>query len=164
MNNSVKVVPMEGQDGSDVVGNDISKHIATGTGADVSDGDSTKLAEMLATERELATKELATTTSSKTSNAGKEIAEEIAEEMYGSKSNDYESNLLHVNSVMEKHPHFFDPIVAKFPNFNLMLSVILVISFGFKAGNIDHTVKLVDFGEIECNRCRSSVAFFLRKR
>jgi len=69
-------------------------------------------------------------------NAGKD-PKIVAEEVYGLKSNNYRSNLQHVNRVMDKYPQFFSPIVAKCPNFNLMFLRILVNSFGFNAGRID---------------------------
>jgi len=55
-----------------------------------------------------------------TSNADKD-SKEIAEEVYGLKSNNHRSNLQHVNRVMEKYPQFFNQVVERFPNFNLML-------------------------------------------
>jgi len=91
-------------------------------------------------------------------------ASEISEEFYSLKSNNHKSNLRHVNKIIAKHPQFFKPLVERFPKYNLMLSRVLVNSFGFHAGRVDYTKRLEDWGEVDCHRAGSAVAFFLRKR
>jgi len=91
-------------------------------------------------------------------------ASTIAGEMYGVRSNNHKSNILHIRTIMEKHKTFFAPIIKIFPNIDLMLSHVLVNLFGFAAGRVDHKKKLADLTEADCRRFGSSISFFLRKR
>jgi len=65
---------------------------------------------------------------------------------------------------MEEHLEFFAQITAVFPNFDLMISYVLVNSFGFNSGHVDYKKKLEDLNEADCKRVGKSISYFLRKR
>jgi len=88
----------------------------------------------------------------------------IGDELYGIRSKNHRSNLLHVRTIMEKHPEFFEPIIARYPKFDVMMARLLVNSFGFGVGRIAPLVKLVDFKDHHSETVAKSVATLLQKR
>ena len=84
--------------------------------------------------------------------------------MYATRSNNHISNKGHVDTIIEKHPEFFEPISARYPKFDVMMARLLVNSFGFAVGKIDASVKLVDFKDHHSETVAKSVATLLRKR
>ena len=94
----------------------------------------------------------------------KEAAIAIAEIMYGFCSNNYQSNLYHVDQIIGEEHEFFAPIVQKYPNFNHMMCYVMVNSFGVSVKSVSSTLKVKDWGKNEGMRVGSSLAVFIRKR
>ena len=94
----------------------------------------------------------------------KEEASAIAEELYSCHSSNHKSNLMLVDKLMGEKAEFFDPINKICPPFNIMMSHIMVNTFGVSVKSVRHTIKIGDFGEREAMRVGSSLAVFLRKR
>ena len=91
-------------------------------------------------------------------------SESIAAQMYSVQSKNHMSNLIHVNRIISENPLFFTSILSRCPQFNTMLSHIMVNSFGFRVRHIDRTMKMVDWGEKEGKHVGASLATFIRKR
>jgi len=92
----------------------------------------------------------------------RELGNEIGDKLYATRSHSYTSNIAHVNTIMEKHPEFFEPIVARYPKFDVMMARLFVNSFGFGVGKIDASVKLIDFKDHHSEIVAKSVATLLR--
>ena len=94
----------------------------------------------------------------------KELGWEIAEKMYSLRSSNKKSNFYHVNKTMDEEVEFFAPIIARCPNFNVLIGHVMINSLTLSVHRVSDTLKIQEWGEEECRKVGSSLALFLRKR
>jgi len=88
----------------------------------------------------------------------------MAEDIFETRSNNRESNIIHINRIFGDNKTLVTPLIERCPRFNEILSIILEGKFAFRVQQVDRAIDMKSWGDEECKRVGGSLALFLRKR
>ena len=88
----------------------------------------------------------------------------LAEKLYAQRCRTSTKNLEVVDKFIDDDAEFFNPVMKLCPVFNILMSYVMVNSFGVYVKSVPRTLELVEWGEAEAERSGSSLATFIRKR
>ena len=88
----------------------------------------------------------------------------LAEDIYEAKSNNYKSNYIHVERIVEANESLFAPLLSLCPKFRVIIAYILEDRLGWRVQKVDWTKSMKDWSNDDCRRVGCSLATFIRKR
>jgi len=90
--------------------------------------------------------------------------ETLAEKLFDARANNYKSNIVCVRRVFEENGEMFAPLLDRCPSFIVILSYVLEDRLGLRVRKVDWTLKMNEWGDVDCKRVGCSLATFLRSR
>jgi len=94
--------------------------------------------------------------------ARREKWEEIAEEMYSMRSQDFTSNLLWVTRTIDKYDESFAPLLELCPNLSVILGHMLILRLGVRVQEVSWTSDMKEWSAEDCKRIGRSIATLIR--